>query len=154
MGRPDEIPAVPKYIQEWESPFGPEAAKYPALRSSATTTLARVHSTLDNVDWLERGLPPAAVHQSRRRRGARKIRNGDAVRVWNDRGATVVPCRVTPRIMPGVVALPQGAWWTPDNDGVDRRGSVNVLSSERWTPLAFGNAQHTIMVQVEKAEAA
>ncbi|MFA5815404.1 MAG: hypothetical protein WC865_07270 [Bacteroidales bacterium] len=23
--RRDEIPAVPKYIQEWESPFGPEA---------------------------------------------------------------------------------------------------------------------------------
>ncbi|MCK7483863.1 MAG: hypothetical protein M0C28_47890 [Candidatus Moduliflexus flocculans] len=61
---------------------------------------------------------------------------------------------MTPRIMPGVVALPQGAWWTPDKDGVDRRGSVNVLSSERWTPLAFGNAQHTIMVQVAKAEAA
>ncbi|MCX6570194.1 MAG: hypothetical protein NT006_02020 [Candidatus Aminicenantes bacterium] len=56
--------------------------------------------------------------------------------------------------MPGVVALPQGAWWTPDKNGVDRRGSVNVLSSERWTPMAFGNAQHTIMVQVEKAEAA
>ncbi len=56
--------------------------------------------------------------------------------------------------MPGVVALPQGAWWTPDAKGVDRRGSVNVLSSERWTALAFGNAQHTIMVQVERAEAA
>ena len=45
----------------------------------------------------------------------------------------------------------QGAWWTPDKNGVDRRGSVNVLSSERWTPLAFGNAQHTIMVQAAKA---
>jgi len=34
---------------------------------------------------------------------------------------------------------------------VDRGGNINVLTSERWTPLAFGNAQHTIMVQVEKA---
>jgi hypothetical protein len=25
-----------------------------------------------------------------------------------------------------------------------------VLTSERWTPLAFGNAQHTIMVEVKK----
>jgi hypothetical protein len=24
-----------------------------------------------------------------------------------------------------------------------------VLTSERWTPYAFGTAQHTIMVQVE-----
>jgi len=29
-------------------------------------------------------------------------------------------------------------------------GSVNVLTSERWTPLAFGNAQHTVMVEVKK----
>jgi len=53
--------------------------------------------------------------------------------------------------MPGVVALPQGAWWTPDARGVDTRGSINVLTSERWTPMAFGNAQHTIMVDVRKA---
>ena len=77
-------------------------------------------------------------------------RNGDQVRVFNDRGATRLPCRVTRRILPGVIAIPQGAWWTPDEKGEDTRGSVNVLSSERWTPLAFGNAQHTIMAQVEK----
>jgi anaerobic selenocysteine-containing dehydrogenase len=33
---------------------------------------------------------------------------------------------------------------------VDRGGSVNVLTSERWTPLAHGTAQHTVMVQVER----
>jgi len=49
-----------------------------------------------------------------------------------------------------VVDIPQGAWWTPDANGVDRRGCVNVLTSERWTPLAFATAQHTIMVEVEK----
>ena len=150
MGKPAEIPAVPKYIQEWESPFGPEAKEFP-LSAIGHHYLARVHSTMENVDWLNEAFPqrlfinPADAEP-------RKIRNGDAVRVFNDRGATIVPCRVTPRIMPGVVALPQGAWWTPDKDGTDRRGSVNVLTSERWTPLAFGNAQHTIMVQVEKAD--
>jgi anaerobic dimethyl sulfoxide reductase subunit A len=55
--------------------------------------------------------------------------------------------------MPGVVDIPQGAWYTPDKDGIDRRGNVNVLTSHKWTPLAFGNAQHTIMVQVEKVKA-
>jgi anaerobic dimethyl sulfoxide reductase subunit A len=49
------------------------------------------------------------------------------------------------------VAIPQGAWWTPDRNGVDQAGSINVLTSARWTPLAFGNAQHTIMVEVKKA---
>jgi anaerobic dimethyl sulfoxide reductase subunit A len=72
------------------------------------------------------------------------------VRVYNGRGEMVLPCRVTVRILPGVVDIPIGAWWTPDDAGLDRRGAVNVLTSERLTPFAHGNAQHTIMVQVER----
>ena len=72
------------------------------------------------------------------------------VKVFNQRGAMVIPCRVTVRMMPGVVDIPSGAWWTPDEMGVDRRGAVNVLTSEKLTPFAHGNAQHTIMVQVVK----
>jgi anaerobic dimethyl sulfoxide reductase subunit A len=82
---------------------------------------------------------------------AHGISNGDTVRVFNARGEIRLRCRLTRRIMPGVVAIPQGAWWAPDAQGVDTRGSINVLTSERWTPLAFGNAQHTIMVDVRKA---
>jgi anaerobic dimethyl sulfoxide reductase subunit A len=150
MNNPAEIPAVPKYIREWESPFGPEAAKYP-LSAIGHHYLSRVHSTMEGVDWLEEAFPQRLFINPLDAE-PRKLMNGDLVKVWNGRGACVVPCRLTRRIMPGVVALPQGAWWTPDKNGVDRRGSVNVLTSERWTPLAFGNAQHTIMVQVERAE--
>jgi anaerobic dimethyl sulfoxide reductase subunit A len=73
------------------------------------------------------------------------------VRVFNGRGELTIRCRVTRRIMPGVVAIPQGAWWAPTATGLDRGGSVNVLTSERWTPLAFGNAQHTVMAEMVKA---
>ena len=45
----------------------------------------------------------------------------------------------------------QGGWWPREERGEDRRGSVNVLTSERWTPLAFGTAQHTAMAEVERA---
>ena len=149
MGKPDVIPAVPKYIREWESPFGPEAKKHP-LQVIGHHYLATVHSTLDNVDWLREAWPQR-VFINPVDAEARGIRNNDKVRVFNDRGAVRLPCRVTRRILPGVIAIPQGAWWTPDAKGEDTRGSVNVLSSERWTPLAFGNAQHTIMAQAEKA---
>lgn len=145
-----EIPAVPKYLQEWESPFGPEAKKYP-LQVIGHHTLHRVHSTHDNNDWLEEAFPQRLFINPLDAE-PRGIRDGEAVKVYNDRGATVLPCRVTNRIMPGVVDLPQGAWWTPDRHGIDRRGSLNVLTSERWTPLAFGSAQHTAMVEVERAE--
>jgi anaerobic dimethyl sulfoxide reductase subunit A len=150
MGDPDEIPAVPKYIQEWESPFGPEAQDYP-LQAMGHHYMGRVHSTHDNVDWLQEAFPQR-VFMNELDAKERGIADGDLVRVYNQRGATILPCRVTNRILPGVVNIPQGAWWTPDEEGVDRRGSVNVLTSERWTPLAFGTAQHTTMVEVRKQD--
>ncbi len=149
LGRPDDIPAIPKYIQEWESPFGPEAQQYP-LQAIGHHTMQRVHSTHDNIDWLNEAFPQR-VFINPIDAQARGIRDGDPVKVFNSRGAMILPCRLTKRILPGVIDIPQGAWWTPDEKGIDRRGSVNTLTSERWTPLAFGTAQHTIMVQVECA---
>jgi anaerobic dimethyl sulfoxide reductase subunit A len=177
FGNPDEVPPIPKYIQEWESPFdnfraerSNEVAQSKPTRPSTTDsaksappsaqgeyplqalghhTLARVHSTHDNNDWLGEAFPQR-VFINPIDAAERGIRDGDLVRVWNDRGELVIPARVTPRILPGVVDIPQGAWWSPNENGVDFGGCVNVLTSERWTPFAFGTAQHTIMVQVEK----
>jgi len=147
---PREIPPIPKYIQEWESPFGEEAKKYP-LQAVGHHYKQRVHSTHDNNDWLNEAFPQR-VFINPLDASKRGIKNGDEVKVFNDRGAMIIPCRLTNKMMPGVIDIPQGAWWTPDKDGIDRRGCVNVLTSERWTPFAFGNAQHTIMAEVEKTE--
>ena len=149
LKNPEEIPAVPKYIQEWESPFGEESKKYP-LSAMGHHYMGRVHSTHDNNEWLEEAFPQRAFINTidARERG---IQDGDKVKIYNQRGTIIMTCRITPKIMPGVVDIPQGAWWSPDKDGIDTRGNINVLSSLRWTPYAFGNAQHTIMVEVEKA---
>jgi anaerobic dimethyl sulfoxide reductase subunit A len=150
-GRPGEIPAVPKYIPEWENPFlngdstpaKPAIKKYP-LQALGHHTLARVHSTHDNNDWLQEAFP------QRIDAAPRDISDGEMVHVWNDRGEMLIPARLTNRIMPGVVDIPQGAWWSPDSEGVDHGGCINVLTSHRWTPLAFASTQQTIMVEVEK----
>jgi len=152
LGNPDEIPALPKYIPEWENPFSSAGGedRYP-LQAIGHHSLARVHSTHANNDWLEEAFPQRVfIHPIDA--SARGIRDGDLVRVWNERGALALPARVTARILPGVVDIPQGAWWAPDETGLDLGGCVNVLTSERWTPFAFGTAQHTIMVQVEKQD--
>ena len=64
----------------------------------------------------------------------RGIADGQMVRVFNDRGATVMPVRVTDRIAPGVVSIKEGVWFTPDADGVDTRGCANVLTEDRSSP--------------------
>lgn len=180
FGNPDEVPPIPKYIQEWESPFdemslrgaGFATKQSPVKRDNLTAeeiasgqerprndiyplqaighhTLARVHSTHANNDWLNEAFPQR-VFINPLDANERGIRDGDLVRVWNERGELVIPARVTPRILPGVVDIPQGAWWDPNENGVDFGGCVNVLTSEKWTPYAFGTAQHTIMVQIQK----
>ncbi|MBI4285709.1 MAG: hypothetical protein HY670_07395, partial [Chloroflexi bacterium] len=68
-----------------------------------------------------------------------------------DRGETVVRAQVTERIMPGVVDLPHGAWYRPDEKGIDRGGCPNVLTSEVYSP-AGAYAYNTCLVQVAKAQ--
>ncbi|HMM19131.1 MAG TPA: molybdopterin-dependent oxidoreductase [Selenomonadales bacterium] len=151
MGKPREIPAIPKYVPAWEGPADPLRRKFP-LQCIGYHCKQRVHSTFDNIPWLEE----AAAQEIWINAGdaaERGIAGGDQVRVFNDRGMIVIPAKVTPRIMPGVVAIPQGAWWNPDNGGVDRRGNINTLTKYHPTPLAHGNPQHTNLVQVEKVSA-
>ena len=174
LNNPEEIPPIPKYIQEWESPFDTSRAERsgakskPILARPSTTpprnggsaqdeyplqaighhTLHRVHSTHDNNDWLEEAFPQRVFINPIDAK-ARGINDGDEVKVFNARGALILPCRVTPRILPGVVDIPQGAWYEPDENGIDRGGCVNVLTSHHWTPFAYGTTQHTIMVQVK-----
>jgi anaerobic dimethyl sulfoxide reductase subunit A len=147
MNRLDEIPAVPKYIQEWESPFGTESWRFP-LQVIGHHTLRRVHSTHENNDWLAEAFPQRVMINPLDAQ-PRGIVDGDLVRVYNQRGAVELTCRVTPKILPGVIDIPQGAWWMPNDKDIDDGGNINVLTSERWTPLAFGTAQHTAMVEVE-----
>ena len=80
----------------------------------------------------------------------RGIANGDRIRIFNDRGEVHIEAKVTPRMMPGVVALGEGAWYNPDASRVDQAGSINVLTTQRPSPLAKGNPSHTNLVQVEK----
>lgn len=147
MHKPD-VPAVPKYIQEWESPFGPEAQRFP-LQAIGHHGLQRVHSTHYNNDWLEEAFPQRLYMNPLDAR-ARNIRDGDRVIVFNDRGTLEMQSRLTVRILPGVVDIPEGAWWTPDDQGVDQAGCINILTSSRPTPLCFGNTQNTIMVEVKR----
>ncbi len=147
--RNPQIPAIPKYMPAWEGPEDERARKYP-LQCIGPHSKRRTHSSYDENPWMEEA-EPQRMWISLQDAAARGIAEGDKVRVFNDRGALLIRAHVTRRIRPGVVAIPQGAWYTPDKNGVCQRGNINVLTSQRATPLAHGNAQHTLRVEVTKA---
>ncbi|MBW1785278.1 MAG: molybdopterin-dependent oxidoreductase [Deltaproteobacteria bacterium] len=141
------VPAIPKYIETWESLNDPLADKYP-LQLISPHFKRRAHSQFDNLPWL-RELQVQAISINSRDAETRGIQDGDMVRVFNDRGETRIPAKVTERIMPGVVALPQGAWYTPDENGIDHGGSPNILTRSITSP-GGSFPSHTALVQVEK----
>jgi anaerobic dimethyl sulfoxide reductase subunit A len=143
-----EIPPIPKYIETWESRNDPLAAKYP-LQIITTRSKTRVNYQIDNIPWL-RELESQAVFINSADAQARGICDGDLVRVFNDRGKMIIQAKVTERIMPGVVDVPNGRWYNPDGQGVDRGGCANVLTKDAYSP---GGAfpYNTCLVEVQKA---
>ncbi len=148
MNNPEKIPAVPKYISAWEGPEDPISRKYP-IQCIGHHSKRRVHSTFDNMGWMEE-VERQQVFMNCEDARVRHISDGDMVKVFNSRGTVIIPVKVTARIMPGVASIPQGAWWTPDKNGADRRGCINVLTRYKPTPLAFGNPSHTSLVEIKK----
>ncbi len=150
LNQPEDIPAIPKYVPSFEGVGDPLMEKYP-LQMIGWHTKRRTHSTHDCNKKLER-IEKQQAWINEKDAKVRRIENGELVEIWNDRGKLRIPAFVTSRIIPGVIAVPQGAWYTPDKNGVDQRGSINVLTTSRPTPLAKGNPQHSNLVEVKLAE--
>ncbi|MFM7617462.1 MAG: molybdopterin-dependent oxidoreductase [Actinomycetes bacterium] len=72
------------------------------------------------------------------------VGEGATVRVRNDRGAVVLPVRISERLRPGVVAIPWG-WWAEASGGT----VVNVLTNSRLTDWGGGVAYSDTRVAVE-----
>ncbi|CQJ54703.1 dimethylsulfoxide reductase subunit A [Yersinia intermedia] len=149
LQKDDVIDPLPVYAAGFESYDDPLNQQYP-LQLTGFHYKARTHSTYGNVDVLkascrqEMWINPMDARK-------RDIKNGDMVRIFNGRGEVQINAKVTPRMMPGVVALGEGAWYSPDEKRIDRAGSINVLTTQRPSPLAKGNPSHTNLVQVTKA---
>ncbi|WP_338464652.1 dimethylsulfoxide reductase subunit A [Franconibacter daqui] len=144
----DVIHPLPVYSPGFEHYDDPLREKYP-LQLTGFHYKARTHSTYGNVDVLK-----AACRQEMWMNPIdatpRGIVSGDTVRIFNDRGEVRIEVKVTPRIIPGVVALGEGAWYDPDAQGIDHAGCINVLTTQRPSPLAKGNPSHSNLVEIEK----
>ncbi|NWC65336.1 selenate/tellurate reductase subunit YnfE [Cedecea sp. P7760] len=150
LEKDETISPLPVYASTFEGWDSPQRREFP-LQLFGFHYKSRTHSTYGNIDVLQ-----AAARQEvwinpldAKRRG---ITNGDKVSVFNGRGEVRIEAKVTPRIMPGVAAMGQGAWHNADmgGDRIDHGACINTLTTHRPSPLAKGNPQHTNLVEIKK----
>jgi biotin/methionine sulfoxide reductase len=152
----DDCPGHPTWLEpaEW---LGSEAARKYPLHLLTTQPSTRLHGQMD-MGRLSQQSKVAGREPMRINRGdaaARGIRDGDVVRVFNDRGAILAGAVLTDDIRPGVIQISTGAWYDPLEPGtigsLDKHGNPNVLTLDKGTSrLAQGPSAQTTLVQVEK----
>jgi anaerobic selenocysteine-containing dehydrogenase len=133
---------LPVYVPPAESPVtDPErACRYP-LRLLTLKRHHSINSSYGGLPVLRRAEPEPQLEIHPDDAGARRIQNGDRVRVWNDRGVVLYRAELTDRVMPGTVAVPFGHWV---RDGA----SANTLTSDRLGDIGNGPTFCDVLVEV------
>jgi trimethylamine-N-oxide reductase (cytochrome c) len=163
-----ERAVMPDYLEPWESKYAPEAAKYPLVLMTPHMRFSYHTHYDDKSPWLDE-IPahriikngyaywPIRLHKEDAE--PRDIKNGDIVKLYNDRGAVLGVAWVTERVKPGVILTYQAsAKYDPLEPGkpgsIDRGGCVNLLTPSRMVSKnAPGMACNSSNVEIEKWEA-
>jgi biotin/methionine sulfoxide reductase len=151
----DDCPGHPVWMEpeEW---LGSEATERFPLHMISCQPGHRLHSQYDNGAVAQAakvaGREPVWLNTSDAKR--RRIKEGDVVRLFNNRGMCLAGARITDDVRPGVIRLATGAWYDPDTPGepgtLCRHGNPNVLTLDRGTSkLAQGPSAQTCLVEVE-----
>jgi biotin/methionine sulfoxide reductase len=83
----------------------------------------------------------------------RDIRDGDVVRVFNERGACLAGAVLDDGVMPQVAVMATGAWFDPadESDAPERHGNPNVLTRDIGTSrLTQGPSALSVLVDIER----
>lgn len=150
-----DCPGHPVWLEPYEW-LGSNKAKIYPLHLISNQPKTRLHSQLDfgrtSVNSKIKGREVCEMNpQDAVSRG---IHDGDIIRLYNDRGCCLCAVRLTQDIIPGVLSLPTGAWFDPENPGEMGsqcvHGNPNVLTSDRSTSqLAQGPTAQSCLVQAE-----
>ena len=151
----DDCPGHPVWRQPKEFLGAPLAKRFP-LHLISNQPKTRLHSQLDpgctSVASKIAGREPACLNPADA--ASRAIKEGDVIRVFNDRGACLAGATISDGVRPGVIQLATGAWYDPVKGGIgalDRHGNPNVLTrDEGCSKLSQGSVAHSTLVEVER----
>lgn len=146
----DVISPIPIFDPGFQG-YGSTNEQYP-LHCPGFHYKSRAHSSYGFIEELEQA-NRQQMWISEKDASDRGIATGDMCSVKSPAGEIHIEAKVTPRIIPGTVGIPQGAWHNADMNGdrIDKGGCVNTLTTYRPTPLAKGNGVHSVIAQVKKA---
>ncbi len=148
MPQGEKLTPLPRYCQTWEGYNEVGNSAYP-LQFISYKAKSRAHSTFGNVPWLREVLEDC-LSINPVDAATRNIKDHQLVEVFNARGRIKVEAKVTPRVMPGVVALPEGTWYDLDANGVDVGHCPNTLTKfDGRSQVAKANAVNTCLVEVK-----
>jgi anaerobic selenocysteine-containing dehydrogenase len=136
---------VATFVPPSESRHSQGAKKYP-LEILTRKSDNHLNSSFCNLPAHQKMEEPRLLEISSHDAAARNIREGDSVRVFNDRGSVHLKARVNGATQQGVVAA-RLDWAKLNPDGVN----VNVLTSEKLTEIGAGATFYSCLVEVEKA---
>lgn len=149
----DDCPGHPVWREpdEW---LGATLARDFPLHLLAPQPSGRLHSQLDAARASRQGKRQGRerIFLSSQDGAARGIATGTVVRVFNRRGALLAVAEIDDGMMPGVAALPTGAWFDPDpQGGPERHGNPNVLTPDIGSSrLSQGPSPNSCLVEVER----
>ena len=146
LNDPDN-PPIPKYMERWEGRYDPLSEKYP-LQLLSPHPKNRVHSEMFLIEWL-REVESHVAWINPIDAEPRNIKDGDEILVFNNRGKLTITAWLTERIIPGVISIFEGAWYDPDDNGIDRGGCVNTLTKDAYSP-GGASALKTCLVEIKK----
>ena len=144
------IDPLPAFIPPTESRWGKAAERFPLefLSRKADNYMNSTFANLDGHRKMEaRTSNRLEIHPVDAE--ARGIADGDAVRVWNDRGSLTLTALVNGSVPAGVVASHMD--WAKMSPG---GANSNALTSERLTDLGAAATFYSVLVEVARAQAA
>ena len=143
----EPIDALPDYVPPRESPVSnPElAARYP-LNIISPKSHAFLNSCYANMDKQRRSQGDQFVLINPADAADRQISDGDAVRVFNDRGEFEGNALVSDDAPVGVVVATLGYWRQ-----LNRNGTVNIISSAEFVNMGHAPTFSDNLVEVARA---
>jgi anaerobic selenocysteine-containing dehydrogenase len=133
---------LPAYVPSNEGPEAELRSRFPLLLLTPknhtrflNTSYSKHHGDRERGPYFE--IDPVDA-------GARGIAEGDAVRVFNDRGELNLPARISDRLRPGLAAIPWG-WW-------GEQANANILTNDKPSDWGGAAAFWDTLVEATRAD--